>query len=149
MKYMKYDLQLVESSVHESEYDYRVKQSGDVCRFMKDVMKLHTFPNERFYSVMLNAKGDIIGFMEISKGGTSEAIADPKEVFKGALIANAVAIIIAHNHPSGDPTPSQQDIDTTKRLVDAGKLLNVKVVDHVIVGHGGKHLSMTAEGHIT
>lgn len=149
MKYLKYDLRLVESSVHESDYDYNIRKSDDVSWFMKDIVKLHTFPNERCYSVFLNAIGDVVGFMEISKGGTTETVVDTKEVFKAALTANAVAIILAHNHPSGDPTPSDVDIKTTERLVEAGKLLDVNVLDHVIIGHGGKHLSMKAEGYMS
>ncbi len=68
-------------------------------------------------------------------------------MFKAALIESAAHIIVAHNHPSGDPTPSREDIDIIKKLVDSGKMLGIDVIDHVIIGDG-RHFSMKEAGHI-
>jgi len=69
----------------------------------------------------------------VSKGTVSEVAVHPRELFKSALLTNAAALMVAHNHPSGSPEPSQEDIALTARLVDAGKLIGVPVVDHVII----------------
>jgi len=77
----------------------------------------------------------------ISKGTLNASLVHPREVFKGALLANAHAIIIAHNHPSGDVEPSIADKTSTEKLVDAGKLLNIEILDHVIIGSKGGYFS--------
>lgn len=96
--------------------------------FMSDL------PEEHFYAVYLNAKNEPIGINLVSKGTISSALVHPREVFKGALLANASRILVAHNHPSGNTTPSPEDIDVTKQLIAAGKVLGVPVLDHVIMG---------------
>ena len=85
---------------------------------------------------MLNTKNYIIGEHLISKGVLDAAIIEPREVFRPAIKNAASRIIILHNHPSGDPTPSSEDIEVTKRLIDAGKTLNIQLLDHVIIGNG-------------
>jgi DNA repair protein RadC len=92
---------------------------------------------ECFYTILLNVKGEKISDALISRGGVSEVDADPKDVFRPAVRRGAVGVILVHNHPSGDPKPSEADIRLTKRLSQAGKLLGVKVVDHVIIGKRG------------
>ena len=89
---------------------------------------------ESFVVVMLNAKNKIIGINEVSTGSLSSSIVHPREVFKPLILHNAAAVVLAHNHPSGDPKPSQEDIFITRRLRDAGDLLGIKVLDHIIVG---------------
>ena len=79
----------------------------------------------------------------ISKGSLNATIIHPREVFKGALLANAHAVILAHNHPSGDVEPSNADKTVTSMLVDAGNLLDVKVLDHVIIGSKGGFFSFS------
>ncbi len=74
-------------------------------------------------------------------------VVHPREVFKTALAVSAAHIIVAHNHPSGDPTPSREDIEVTKKLIEAGKIIGVDVLDHVIIGDG-RHFSMKEAGHI-
>ena len=69
----------------------------------------------------------------------------PREVFKAAMLANAAAIVLAHNHPSGDPTPSPDDMALTRRLVDAGRLIGVDVLDHIVIGDG-RHVSFRERG---
>jgi DNA repair protein RadC len=83
----------------------------------------------------------------ISIGSLNANIVHPREVFRAALIESAAHIIVAHNHPSGDPAPSGEDVEITKKLVDSGKMLGIDVIDHVIIGDG-RHFSMKEAGHI-
>lgn len=83
--------------------------------------------------------GSLADWPRIATGGgpLDTLLVHPREVFKAALLANAAAIVVAHNHPSGDPTPSPDDMEMTRRLVAAGGVLGMSVLDHIIVGHGG------------
>lgn len=89
--------------------------------------------HEEFWVLMMNQANYVIGKQPISKGGMTGTIADPKIIFKTALDHNAAYIILAHNHPSGNLKPSQQDMDITKKLVEAGKMLDLFVLDHLII----------------
>jgi DNA repair protein RadC len=93
-------------------------------------------PSEVFAIICLSTKHRVIAYHEVSRGTLDATLVHPREVFKAALLANAAAIILAHNHPSGDPTPSADDVGLTRRLVDGGTLLGVDVLDHIIVGDG-------------
>jgi DNA repair protein RadC len=90
---------------------------------------------ESFQVVLLNTRRKLIRVEHISQGTLDTLLVHPREVFKAAIAANAAAIIIAHNHPSGDPTPSDADIKVTRDLIRAGQLLKIDVLDHVILGH--------------
>lgn len=89
---------------------------------------------EQFIVLMLNNKQHIIGEQLISRGTLDAALVEPREVFRAAIKNAAARVILIHNHPSGDPNPSQEDIEITKKLREAGKLLNISVLDHVIIG---------------
>jgi DNA repair protein RadC len=88
---------------------------------------------EQFQVLLLNRANKVIGIYKVSSGTTVGTVADPKSVFVAALKTNACAVILAHNHPSGNLTPSQPDIDLTKKLVAAGKILDIQVLDHIIL----------------
>ncbi|MEK6823990.1 MAG: DNA repair protein RadC [Nanoarchaeota archaeon] len=90
---------------------------------------------ENFYVLMLNNKNYIFGEKLITKGILDSAIIHPREIFKPAIKNSASKIILIHNHPSGDPNPSKEDLDITKKLIDVGKQLDIKVLDHVIIGN--------------
>ena len=96
-------------------------------------------------SLDVNTKSEIIAVDAVSVGELSSTVIHPREVFQLAIRKSAAAVIFIHNHPSGDPTPSSQDIETTKRLIEAGKLLGIRVLDHVIIGDG-RYVSMGATG---
>ena len=98
--------------------------------------RLKNEKQEHFYIILLSTKNHIIGEHLISKGVLDAAILEPREVFRPAIKAAASRIILIHNHPSGDPEPSDEDIEVTKKLMDAGDMMNIKVLDHVIVGNG-------------
>ncbi|HSL93163.1 MAG TPA: DNA repair protein RadC [Bacillota bacterium] len=89
---------------------------------------------ERFFSIILNTKNRVIGIEEISVGSLNSSIVHPREVFKTAVRKSAASIIVAHNHPSGDTAPSREDVEVTRRLCEAGRLLGVELLDHVIFG---------------
>lgn len=91
---------------------------------------------EHFVIVLLNRKNGIIGINTVSVGDVSSSIVHPREVFKPAIVAGASSIILAHNHPSGDPTPSRQDLLVTKRIKAAGDILGIEVLDHIVIGDG-------------
>ena len=96
--------------------------------------------------LMLNTKTKLIGEKTVSKGTVNASLISPRELFIEALSREAVSIILLHNHPSGDPTPSPQDIEVTKRLIKASEILGIKLLDHVIVGNGC-FTSMKSEGY--
>jgi DNA repair protein RadC len=104
-------------------------------------------PGEVFVVLFLNTKHQLLSFHEVSRGTLDSTLVHPREVFKSALLANAAAIVLAHNHPSGDPSPSPDDDVLTRRLKAAGDLLGVDVVDHVIVGDG-RHYSFKEGGRL-
>jgi DNA repair protein RadC len=92
---------------------------------------------EHFKLILLNPRNKIIGISTISIGTLNASLVHPREVFKDALMHTAASVVLAHNHPSGDPEPSEDDITITKRLIEAGKILGVEVIDHIIVGKNG------------
>ncbi|MFC5282168.1 RadC family protein [Pedobacter alpinus] len=102
--------------------------------------------HEEFWVLMLNKANKVLHKSLISKGGQAGTIADPKIIFKAALEHNAANIVLAHNHPSGNLKPSQADLDLTKKLKDAGKLLDIGVLDHLIFA-GNSYTSFSDEGH--
>lgn len=102
---------------------------------------------EEFYIILLNRANEIIGIHRISEGGTSGTVVDPKKVFKLALVKQASSIILSHNHPSGNIQPSHQDKTITKKLIDSGKLMEIEVLDHIIVGNN-RYLSFADEGYM-
>jgi DNA repair protein RadC len=101
---------------------------------------------EHFVMLMLDTKNAVRGLHTVSVGDLSSSIVHPREVFKAALLSSAASLIFVHNHPSGDPTPSPEDIAVTRRLVEAGELLGVEVLDHVVIGEG-VHVSLKEKGY--
>ena len=93
-------------------------------------------PSEVFAILCVTTKHRVIAYHEVSRGTLDSTLAHPREVFKAALLANAAAIVVSHNHPSGDPAPSPDDVELTRRLAAAGEVLGIPVLDHIIVGDG-------------
>lgn len=109
----------------------RISTSETVFSLFKDLV-LET--RENFISLHLDSKNRILCYDLVSVGSMTASIVHPREVYKSALLSSASALVFLHNHPSGDPTPSREDIDITKRLKEAGELLGIRVLDHVIIG---------------
>ncbi len=101
---------------------------------------------EHLVVLMLDTKNTVIGMNVVSVGSINSAIISAREVFKAALLANASAIILGHNHPSGDPTPSPEDVTATKTMMEAGMILDIEVLDHVIIGDDGNSKSLKEMG---
>lgn len=100
--------------------------------YMQSRLKLSK--QEVFLVIMLDIKSQVIKVEEISRGGLAKSIVHPREVFKTAIRASAAGIILGHNHPSGNPTASSEDINITNKLIEAGNIIGIKVIDHLIIG---------------
>lgn len=117
-----------------AEKKKRVSCSADVAELMMREMRYLT--REVFRVILLNVKNEIISIEDTAVGGLSSAYIHPREVFANAIKKSANSVILVHNHPSGNPEPSQSDILLTKRLEEAGKILGIAVADHIVVGNG-------------
>ena len=113
----------------------KISKPADAFELVKD--ELINSDREILLSVMLTVKNDLIGVETVSIGSVTASTTTQRDIFKSAILANAVAIIICHNHPSGDLVPSDADIEITKQLIAAGELLGIKVLDHLIVSNQG------------
>ncbi len=96
--------------------------------------RLRHLRQEAFFALLLDSRHRLIREIEVSRGSLNQSLVHPREVFAPALRESAAAIVVAHNHPSGDPEPSREDIEVTRRLAEAGEILGVRLVDHVITG---------------
>jgi DNA repair protein RadC len=103
---------------------------------------------EVFFVMCLNTKNRIVAVHRCHVGGLNASIVMPREVFKSAILNNCASIIVSHQHPSQDVTPSREDIDVTKRLVEAGKILGIEVLDHLIVNASADYYSLKEKGYI-
>jgi DNA repair protein RadC len=108
--------------------------------------EMQSLDREYVVAVLLDTRNNVIGIEELAKGTINTAPICSREVFKAAVLCNAQAFILFHNHPSGDPTPSTQDIEATRLLKKASAILEVNLIDHIIVGSNGTYLSMKEKG---
>lgn len=124
--------------VREESADYNelepksINTPGDAVSILRSI-HLDMMPEERMYMLALNVKNDVLGITEVSKGGLHRTVSDPREMFRTAILLNAASVIVAHNHPSGDPTPSIEDIKSTERVNLAGELLGIPLADHIVI----------------
>lgn len=128
-------------------YDVQKKIGSpyDAYKAITEIAKVQEEAQEVFGIITLNIKSKIVAVHEISRGALNNSLVHPREVFKPAILHNAAAIICFHNHPSGDPEPSKEDIETTKRLVEAGKIMGIEILDHIIVGED-RYVSLKERG---
>jgi DNA repair protein RadC len=110
--------------------------------------QLRGLDREHFWCLSLNIKNRLLRLSEVSVGSLNASIVHPRELFKDAVKTSAASVVVLHNHPSGDPTPSGADIQLTRRLVKAGDVLGIEVLDHVIIGDGGEYSSLQELGHM-
>lgn len=116
-----------------SHCSYTIRKPEDVYKLLSS--ELIHLQKEQFICLLLNTKNDVITKEVISIGSLNASIVHPREVFRMAIKRSCASIICAHNHPSGNPDPSKEDIEITNRLVEAGDILGISVLDHVIIGH--------------
>ena len=100
---------------------------------------------ERFIALALNTKNHVTAVLPVSSGSLNASIVHPRELFQRAILANCASLILAHNHPSGDPAPSPEDLALTRKLIDAGLLLDIPVLDHIVLGYG-RYVSFKERG---
>lgn len=135
-----------ELCVNRPDLEKTVRSPGDVDVFARKFLHLHEQSEEYLYMICMNVKNVITSVFELSHGNANSSIVGVREMFQKALLANAISIIVMHNHPSGDCTPSREDIEVTKRMAEAGKIIGVEVLDHIIIGD--KYCSLREKGHI-
>lgn len=123
--------------------NYKVSSPEDIAYLFEDSFFMENQEIVRLIS--LNTKNIVISIKEIFKGGLNSSIVHPREIFKEALSMSAAAIILCHNHPSGDPTPSIEDVNITKRIKACGELMGIELLDHVILGKN-KFISLKQKG---
>lgn len=104
--------------------------------------QLRGVDREHFWTLALNTKNRLLKIVEVSIGSLNASIVHPRELFREAVKLSAASLIVVHNHPSGDPTPSGADIQLTRRIVKAGDVLGIEVLDHVVIGDTGEHASL-------
>lgn len=122
-----------------------VRSPQDVAELFME--ELRYLPKEHFVCLYLNSKNHVIGRETLSVGTLNASLVHPREVFRSAIQKNCANIICAHNHPSGDPSPSPEDIHMTRRLAEAGKIVGVELLDHIIIGDN-RFVSLKEHGHL-
>ncbi len=119
------------------------QSSNQVFEHFRSVVK--PLAKECFWDLLLDGKNRIISIVRVSEGSLTSSLVHPREVFRPAIREAAAAVLFVHNHPSGDPAPSQEDIQITRRLVETGKIVGIRVLDHVIIG-GPRYFSFADQG---
>ena len=150
MRVTKYSSILNEDKVcilkKESSVNYKkcksIKESIDVVYLFNNLYDLQNQTEEILYLICTNTKNKVSGIFEVSRGTVFSTFVSPREVMKKALLCNSTSIIIVHNHPSGDPLPSTDDLKTTKLLIDCSKLMGIRFLDHIIIGDSDSYFSM-------
>lgn len=130
--FTKYNLELVKDE--SIKYEAKITSRDEVYKKFLEVFKLDKKPEEYMVMFSLNNKNEINGAFMIAKGGTSEISFSIQNIIKRALLSNGTKVLLAHNHPSGDPTPSIIDIKTTRRIKEACELMSIEFLDHLIIG---------------
>jgi DNA repair protein RadC len=118
----------------KSGEQYKISEPKDAAMLLMEGMR--NLKQECLKVVMLNTKNIVISIKDVSIGSLNSSIVHPREVFNEAIKKNSASIIVSHNHPSGDPTPSGEDINLTHRLSECGKLIGIELLDHIIIGNG-------------
>ena len=133
--------------VKEEEFEYNVEPVLSVERTANFFIKLiGDSDREKFVALYLDVKNVPNCIEIISIGSLNSSIVTPREVFKSAVMSNSNSIIVAHNHPSGSLEPSKEDVNVTLRLKEAGKILGIQLLDHIIVNYDGKYVSLKEKG---
>ena len=138
-------IQLGQRAAAPSRERVDVSNPDSVWRYLAP--RMADLEQEEFLVILVNAKNHVLDVESVSRGTLTASLVHPREVFRPAIKRSAHAVILAHNHPSGDPKPSREDLQITQRLVEAGKLMGIEVLDHVVIGKG-RYVSLRAERRI-
>ena len=139
------NLRIIKENAGRYDVNKKIQSPEDVFNIAQKVIKANEYAEENLWLITLDTKNNITGIFTVSTGSLNSTIVHPREIFKRAVLQNAASIIICHNHPSGDPVPSQEDINITKRIYDAGKILGIELLDHIIIGDN-KYTSLKEKG---
>lgn len=130
---------------YKPQEQYVIRSPEDGADYVMEEMR--SLNQEHFVALFLNTKNQIIHRQTIFIGSLNSSIVHPREVFREAVKRSAASIIVAHNHPSGDPAPSQEDIHVTRRLAESGKMIGIELLDHLIIGNR-KFISLKEKGYL-
>lgn len=130
-----------EYGINVPSIDRTMDTISKVYLFAIDFLKIDKESEEYAYMLCLNGRMELLSIFEISHGTVNCSVVSSREVFQKALLANAVYIILIHNHPSGNPNPSKNDIELTNQLKEAGHIMNIELIDHIIIG-GNSYISL-------
>jgi len=122
----------------------RISSPSDAVNIAREL--LETCDREQLIVICLNTKNEPTAIHTVSIGSLNSSIVHPREVFKSAILSNSASIIISHNHPSGCPNPSSEDIAITTRLKESGEILGIKLLDHIIIGDNNNYISIKEKG---
>jgi DNA repair protein RadC len=136
---------LVKEKVGRYELPRETRSPEEAYNAIKIITNVQEEAQEVFGILVLNTKNKIVAVHEVSRGALNSSLVHPREVFKPAVLHNAASIICFHNHPSGNPEPSREDIEITNRLVEAGKIMGIEILDHIIVGDD-RYVSLKERG---
>jgi len=139
-----YRLALVREGSIATQWNRHVRQPGDVAALMAPLAA--NLDRENFWVILLDGKNRAIGINLVSIGTLTAALVHPREIYKPAIVGNAAALILVHNHPSGDPTPSAEDTALTRRLCEVGDLVGIRILDHIVLGEAGSFRSLADDG---
>ena len=137
-------LRVIKENAGRYDVQKKIQSPKDVYEVLQKVIKASEYPEENLWLLTLDTKNNITGIFTVSTGSLNTSIVHPREVFKRAMLQNAASIIVCHNHPSGDAAPSAEDINITKRLYEAGEILGIKLLDHIIAGDN--YISLKEQG---
>ena len=138
------ELRIVYSAPVQTGPPSQVGRPADAVALLRD--RLEVEPVEVCLVLLLSTRQHVIGVHELSRGTLDTTLVHPREVFKSAILGNAAGVIVAHNHPSGDPTPSPDDVMLCTRLRHAAEILGIDLLDFVIIGDGGRYYSFKEAG---
>lgn len=137
-------LKLARMNPTPAEDRFTIRSPEDAYLYLKDMQYLN---REEFVCLGLNTKNEVIFRETVFVGSLNASIVHPRETFKCLIRRSCASAIVAHNHPSGNPSPSREDIEVTKRLTEVGKVVGIELLDHVIIGHDN-YVSLKEKGHI-
>ena len=141
------NLRVIKENAGRYDVNKKIQSPEDAYEVAQKVIKASEYAEENLWLITLDTKNNITGIFTVSTGSLNSSLVHPREVFKRAMLQNAASIIICHNHPSGDPTPSKDDIGITKRLYEAGEIIGIKLLDHIIAGDNS-YTSLKEKGFI-
>ena len=139
----KYNLRVIKESGNRYEFkDKIVKTPEKAHQVFIETLELNKRTEEVFAMLTIDIKSKLTGVFEVSIGNLTSSLVKPREVFKRAILQNSAGIILGHNHPSGNPEPSKDDIKLTENLLEAGEIVDIEIIDHLIIGDGNYFISL-------